>query len=362
MWRADAVFIGTVVDRTSEGVGGNLSWTVNKVLVNQVLLGSADSFITLVPAGRPTAEEIARSESRAQPSTLIRTRDYDFQPGRQYLIYARRGADGRLATAMCSGTKPIEEAAADLDYIAGIPLAEPTGRVYGGISRTQLSPANRALTETVPAAGVRVALTSATNRLTVTTDAEGKLDVQVPPGDYTIAPLVPETVRVFGSPQRAFVPARGCTPVSFSLTSNGRIEGRVLDQDGAAVPHTSVEVFPADVPPDQRFEAFRNAPSGSTDERGRFAVEAILPGRYVLAVNARFGPRLVSPDATMYFPNGARQAAREIDLRRRVSARRVSPSSSVASPRRQSQGPSCSMTNGPQWTHSSRLRRSTGKE
>ena len=39
---------------------------------------------------------------------------------------------------MCSGTKPLEEASADLDYIATIPSAEPTGRVYGTVERMVL--------------------------------------------------------------------------------------------------------------------------------------------------------------------------------------------------------------------------------
>src|SRR5688500_10046121 len=63
VWRADAVFVGTVVDRTPERVGGSLSWTVHKVAVNQTLRGSVDSFITLVPGSRPTAEQIAASQS-----------------------------------------------------------------------------------------------------------------------------------------------------------------------------------------------------------------------------------------------------------------------------------------------------------
>src|SRR5215217_8920890 len=53
VWRADAVFIGTVVDRTPERVGGSLSWTVHKIAVSQTFRGSVDSFITLVPGNRP---------------------------------------------------------------------------------------------------------------------------------------------------------------------------------------------------------------------------------------------------------------------------------------------------------------------
>jgi protocatechuate 3,4-dioxygenase beta subunit len=308
------VFVGTVVDRTPERVGGSLSWTVHKVAVNQTLRGSVDSFITLAPGSRPTAEQIAASQSHPGESMMMSSCDYDFQLGKQYVIYARRTPDGRWTTSMCTGTKPIEEAAADIDYIASIPLAEPTGRVYGNIERTILNPKDRTAPMTVPAAGVRVALTSEANRFTVTTDSEGKLEVQVPPGEYTIAPVLPQTIRVYGAPIRASVPARGCAPVHFSLTSNGRIEGRVVRQDGTPVSRTSVDVIPADLPPDQRPDSFTTAPSGSTDENGRFTVDAILPGRYLVAVNARFGPRLFSPYTTTYFPGVAREDARVVEI------------------------------------------------
>jgi len=178
--RADAVFVGTVADRAPEPIGGSLSWTVHKIAVSQKRRGSVDSFITLVPGSRPTAEQITASQSHPEESMMISTCDYDFQLGKQYVIYARRTPDGQWATSMCTGTKPIEEASADIadiDYIASIPLAEPTGRVYGNIARTILNPNDRTAPMTVPAAGVRVALTSEANPFTVTTDSEGKLEI-----------------------------------------------------------------------------------------------------------------------------------------------------------------------------------------
>jgi hypothetical protein len=66
--------------------------------------------------------------------------DFNFELGRQYIIYARKTADGRWTTSLCSGTKLVEEAAEDLDYIATIPAAEATGRVYGSIERTAVNP------------------------------------------------------------------------------------------------------------------------------------------------------------------------------------------------------------------------------
>src|SRR5262245_12182264 len=65
VWKADAVFIGTVVDRAPERIGGSLSWTVHKVAVGQTLRGSVDSLITLVSESRPTAKEIAASQSHS---------------------------------------------------------------------------------------------------------------------------------------------------------------------------------------------------------------------------------------------------------------------------------------------------------
>src|SRR5688572_8984440 len=99
VWKADAVFIGTAVDKTSEWVGGSLSWTVHKIAVTQTLRGSVDPFITLVPGETPTADQIAASLSHANGVSLELGCQYRFQSGRQYLIYARRTADGRWTTS-----------------------------------------------------------------------------------------------------------------------------------------------------------------------------------------------------------------------------------------------------------------------
>jgi hypothetical protein len=147
----------------------------------------------------------------------------------------------------------------------------------------------------------------------VTTDADGKFDVQVPPGDYTLTPVVPETIRVYGAPFRTSVHARGCAPVQFSIVSNGRIEGRVVQVDGSPVGRASVAVVPADLPPGQRLDSF-TSPTGSTNQNGEFQVDAILPGRYVVAVNARFGPRLNTPYPTTYFPGVNYENAEVVEI------------------------------------------------
>lgn len=314
VWQADAVFVGTVIDRVDEHVGGAINWTVHNVAVNQRLHGAIGSFVTLVPGHRPSAEQIEASKSATGLSWISSSCDIRLDIGRQYVIYARRTAEGRWTTSTCSGTKLLEKAAEDLDYIAGIPTEEPTGRVYGRIERVVVGSANPPSPEAIPARGITVALTSASGRWTTTTGSDGRLDVRVPPGDYTIAPVVPQTVRVYGAPSRASVPARGCAPVHFSLVANGRIEGRVVRSDGIPVTRASVDVIRADLPRGERPDSFTTSRSSTTDDDGRFIVEAILPGRYVVAVNARFGPRLYAPYPATYFPGVGRPDARVVEV------------------------------------------------
>jgi hypothetical protein len=308
-WYADVVFVGTAVNEIPEALGGSFTWIVQNVAVTQKLRGSIDGSVTFVPGERPTPEQVAQATSFGAVAYGGSDCDYRFQVGRQYIIYANRTADGRWRTSRCSGTKPIEQARDDLDYFGSLSTAEPVGRLYGKIERNVIDPSDRAKSRRVPAAGVAVALTSESNRLMVTTDADGKLDVRLPPGEYTIAPVVPETVRVSGAPIQRRLAARGCATVYFSLIANGRIEGRVVQENGSSVPRASVHVIPVDLPLDERPDDYTTAPSGSTDQNGRFRIDGILPGRYVLGVNARFGPQLDAPYAVTYFPGVPRKDA-----------------------------------------------------
>lgn len=132
VWKADAVFVGTVIDRVQEPVGGSISWTVHSVAVNQRLHGAIDSFIALVPGNRPSPEQIEASTSHSALGWVGSSCDFNFELGRQYIIYARKTADGRWTTSLCSGTKLVEEAAEDLDYIATVGARERHGYATRG--------------------------------------------------------------------------------------------------------------------------------------------------------------------------------------------------------------------------------------
>ena len=312
-WRAEAVFIATAVEDVEEHLGGHLYWTVQRLDVTRILRGTVSPSVTIrPPIDRPSGEQIAASLS--QDKVMVSNScGFEFRRGEDYLVYATRATDGRWTTSLCSGTKPLTDATTDLDYFASLPAAAPTGRVYGSIQRTILDPSDPTKTRDVPAVGISVTLSTESSRMTATTNGQGKLDVRLPPGDYGVTPIVPESVRVYG-PNHITLAARGCAPVDFSLISNGRVEGQVVREDGSGVPGISVGVVPVTIPDGRLSNSFTTAPVATTDERGRFKIEAILPGTYLLAVNPRFFLDLRLPYAPTYYPAGGRADAEALEI------------------------------------------------
>lgn len=310
---ADVVFVGRVVENAQEKADGNLLWNVSRLSVTKTLVGTLGPSVTMVPLGRPDPEDVTASLHQAPHLWTGRNScDYGFAVGKEYLVYARRAPNGRWTTGLCSGTKPIAEAAADLEYLANHRNGAPRS-LQVSIHRIERDQTLRDKTKGVSAAGIPVVITGRSTNITVKTNAEGKVGVQLPSGDFTIRPLVSDKTRVSGGPQRVFLPAQGCVPVMFQLISNGRIEGRVIREDGSAVRLVAVGVIPTDV--NSRHISDTLAPRAVTDDRGRFHIEGILPGSYLLAVNprVRFATQLLY--ATTYFPGvSERKDARVIEI------------------------------------------------
>lgn len=310
---AEAVFVGRVVERVQEKIDGNLLGPVYRLSVTKTLVGTLEPSVTMVPLGRPDPESVTASLREAPHLWTGRNScDYDFAVGKEYLVYARRAPNGRWTTGHCTGTKPIAEAVGDLEYLANHRNGAPRS-LQISIQRTERDQFLRDKANSVPAPAIPVAISGRSTNITVKTNAEGKVDVRLPPGEYTIRPLVSDRMIVPGGSKRVSVPAQGCVPVVFQLINNGRIEGRVIREDGSAVRLVAVGVIPTDV--NSRYISDTLAPRAVTDDRGRFHIEGILPGAYLLAVNprVRFATQLIY--ATTYFPGvSERKDARPIEI------------------------------------------------
>jgi hypothetical protein len=69
---------------------------------------------------------------------------FDFEVGKQYLVYASADESGHLSTGICDGTALLEESHASLSYLRGEPVtsgntAVPTGKLCGRVVRAGLN-------------------------------------------------------------------------------------------------------------------------------------------------------------------------------------------------------------------------------
>ena len=213
----------------------------------------------------------------------------DFQKGATYLVYAARFMEGSLYTHMCSRTKPVAAASADLEYLRG-PARVPSGLgVVEGVAR---QPDLRekeyfAFDEEPPFAGGRVVVESieATPpaRYEGRTGLDGRYAVRVPVGKYRLRMEVRDGLWVqpmFYSTPEVRDP-RGCYRADFSVAPDGRISGRVIAADGRPVPGLSVEALRSG---DSTQGSYWSNLRARTDAAGIFEFVRLLPQEYVIGL------------------------------------------------------------------------------
>ena len=85
----------------------------------------------------------------------------------------------------------------------------------------------------------------------------------------------------------------------------------MLREDGGPATYTSISLVPVDLEAIEKVSP-SVMPTATTDRTGFFAIDPVLPGRYYLAVNITFGPRLDAPYLTTYYPGGGERAAAQV--------------------------------------------------
>ena len=89
--------------------------------------------------------------------------------------------------------------------------------------------------------------------------------------------------------------------IDLSFVLDNVISGSVVDTQGKPFPQVQVSLKPMDANNDSlNFEY--------TDEQGRFAIESITPGNYIIVVNDDGEKTVEEPFATVYYPNLTEEA------------------------------------------------------
>lgn len=253
---------------------------------------------------------------------LVLLTNHIYWKGETYFVDGRRS--GGLLTQFlpiveggvgCSRTRPVQRAAVDLRLLRTPPSTGSTrltGYVVGpetfrpGLVRPQGA---------LPAAGTRIDVMGETWTGYVTTDSAGVYELDgLPPGDYTLQPVIPptQTVRAFSSdelPARVHLDRGGVVERDFQLFWDGRIEGKVSDMSGAPA-HAWVKLLRAD----------GKQLAGSVDgfemtaDDGSYRFRRIPRGRYLVVVNPG-GPGDEWPHDIQYYPDAVRkEQARVFEL------------------------------------------------
>ncbi len=234
---------------------------------------------------------------------------YEFVQGMQYVVYAYRDPrSNRLSTSICTRTKPVGAADEDLAFLSSL-SDRASGVTISGAVLT-----HRALVEGVQTplekrvVGLPIVIEGESVRRELRTDAEGRYQVSgLKPGTYTVKVILPDELFTHRNEEKVMIAERGCSNVSFYLTDNGRISGKVLDADGQPVPKILLYLMRAEDVSAERPE-WKNA---SADEEGRFILQPLLPGSYLLGVrlNGLTFPGEVGNSYPLTFYPGVSEAA-----------------------------------------------------
>lgn len=242
-----SVFVGKATDAGyMNGIVPEATFLIERDFRDPASAGKAT--VVMVPDG-PAADS-----GRAHP----------FREGERYLVYARLGNFGNLATPR---TRPLAEAAEDLAYLES--MATVAGRVErlddSGVEALRL-----------PIAGARVVVEARGVRFEGATDAGGA---------FAIPGIPTGTARVALAPLSGFaaVPAGGRAldlaageraEVSFNARHDNRFAGTISSDDGRPAAGLEVSL--------RRLDHEESRAYAITDATGGYGFEGLDPGTYLL--------------------------------------------------------------------------------
>ena len=272
-WRTEAVFIG-VANRVV-AVPNNLDLALGPYFKSTVYF---------------TIEEAFKGVGGTGIVLNLDHCGYGFKEGERYLVYAHRNDNKELDVSIGhTRTRPLSEAAEDLQYIRGLASAEPGSRVFGKVTQLTLNIKKGAL-DSDPLREIRVILEGNNHRQELFTDSEGRYEFKrLPPGTYRIRAELP-TYLSYGERDDEQIKVNGyeCVPLEMSGRRKGRIAGRVLDMNGKPLDDVALSLIPADASREEILAEEKGKvvwPRSYVNGEGRFLFLHLPPGRYLLIIN-----------------------------------------------------------------------------
>lgn len=266
-WRADAVFIG---------VANRVVLTPDKPTADNWMGRQITVYFTIVEAFKGV-----------DGSALVLNLDHcghQFKEGERYLVYADRNPNNNELDVRAgrTRTRPLSEAAEDLEYIRGLAQAEPGSRVFGKVIQyTHKLRERRFAPESLP--DIKVALEGNNQRYEIVTDSEGRYEFKrIPAGIYRLRAELPAYLSY--AEQTVKLSGRECALVDIHANRRALITGRVVDVNGKPVDSVPVSLVPADATLEQILSETLWMYT-VTNRDGSYRFTQLEPGRYLLVIN-----------------------------------------------------------------------------
>ena len=269
--RTDAVFIG---------------------VANRVVLMPNDTYRGIGPYVRKTTYFMIEEAFKGVGGTGIVFDSgqcgYLFKEGERYLVYAHRNSTTQELEVIAgfTRTRPLSEAAEDLQYIRGLASAKPGSRVFGKVAQYAYN-FKKGDVEAESLQNIKVVLEGNPLRQEVVTDSEGRYEFKhLSKGTYRILVELPTYLAY--DEQAVTVDGFGCVVADISARRKAQIAGRVFDSTGETLIKVPVSLVSADASYDEVFVEGKDKvlwPLSLTTLQGRFGFTQLPPGRYLLVIN-----------------------------------------------------------------------------
>lgn len=293
--RADAVFIGVV----------------QRAITKTVKLQDGKEY----PVGQVAHIQIEKSfKGVAQPEVVFRTEgsscDTFYEEGQRRLFYAYYNRETKSwGVPPCGRSRTIDRAADDLLYLQGLPKSASTTRLSGELGHSEDDP-EKGFSRVKTISGAKVKITGEGKTYDAFTDKDGIFEIYgLPPGKYSVEPEIPVGLKVrfpiyYGETDfsdrkktKLVLKDKSCASVSYVLSANNRIAGRVFGSDGRALSNVRLDLMPKDKAPARHWMN-----SDRTDKEGRYELKEIPSGEYLIVLNIEGKISSDQPFPTAYFP------------------------------------------------------------
>jgi hypothetical protein len=292
--RADAVFVGLVQriqDKKAKDEEGK-EYTAGQLAHIQI----EKSF-----KGIDVPEVVFRTEGSSC--------DAVYKEGQRWLFYAYYDPKTKSwGIRACDRSRHIEDAADDLLYLQGLPKSGETTRLSGVLEHYEQDP-EKGFTRVKNLIGAKVKITGEGKTYEVYTDKNGVYEIYgLPAGKYAVQPEIPVGLKVrfpmhygavdFSDSQnvKLVLSERSCASLSFVLSANNRIAGKVFGADGRVLPNVCLNLTPKEK------SAARNWIFDCTDGEGGYELKEIPPGEYLIVLNSEGKISSDEPFPTAYYP------------------------------------------------------------